>query len=85
VKLTLVYFAWVRERIGKDEETLYLSLDRPTIAGVLAELMKRGPGYERALGQPEHLRFAVNQDFAPLDAEVPEAAELAIFPPVTGG
>ncbi len=83
--LSLLYFAWVREAVGRDEERI----DRPspdaTIADVIAQLAQRGGGYAQALGDTTKLRAALDQNFAPLDARIGDARELALFPPVTGG
>lgn len=83
--LTILYFAWVREIIGRDEE----QVDRPdpaeTVGGLIASLASRGGSYAEALADPARLRAALDQHFVPLDAPIGEAEELAIFPPVTGG
>ncbi len=83
--LTIVYFAWVREAIGRDEE----QVDRPAagarIADLADRLAARGGGYAPALGDPARLRAAIDQRFAPLDTPIGEAREIALFPPVTGG
>ena len=83
--LTIVYFAWVREAIGRDEE----QVDRPAAGARIADLVEmlaaRGGGYAQALGDPARLRAALAQRFAPLDTPIGEAREIALFPPVTGG
>ena len=83
--LTIVYFAWVREAIGRDEE----QVDRPgpamTVADLVATLAARGGGYAEALGDPAQLRAAVDQRFVPMDTMIGDAKEVALFPPVTGG
>lgn len=83
MKVNLLYFAWVRERIGADAETRDLAA--ATVADALDALRALGPGYVHALEHPERLRFALDQEFVGLDAALGENAELAIFPPVTGG
>ncbi|OAN57536.1 molybdopterin converting factor subunit 1 [Sphingobium sp. TCM1] len=84
-QLSIVYFAWVREAIGRDEERI----DRPdpgtTIAQLVASLAARGGGYAQALGDSDRLRAAIDQRFVPIDSPVGDARELALFPPVTGG
>ena len=83
--LSVVYFAWVREAIGRDEE----QIERPdadmTVADLVAMLAARGGGYAEALGDPARLRAAVDQRFVPMDSLIGEAKEVALFPPVTGG
>jgi sulfur-carrier protein len=83
MKLHLLYFAWVRERIGKDGETL--ELDAATVGGALDALRALGDNYAWALEAPDRLRFALDQEFVDERAPLKEGAELAIFPPVTGG
>lgn len=84
MKLDLLYFAWVRERVGKDGETLDLP-GAKTVAEALEALRALGPGYVHALEAPHRLRFALDQDFVGPEAALKDGAELAIFPPVTGG
>lgn len=81
--LTILYFAWVREMIGLDEERI----DRPhgTVADLIDMLASRGKGYAEALADRSRVRVALDQMFVPLDTPIGEARELAIFPPVTGG
>jgi molybdopterin synthase sulfur carrier subunit len=83
--LKILYFAWVRERIGLDEE----EIDRPaagvTIAALLDALSRQSAGHAEAFADRARLRGALDQHFVPLDSEIGEARELAIFPPVTGG
>ncbi|WP_439814260.1 molybdopterin converting factor subunit 1 [Zavarzinia sp. CC-PAN008] len=83
--MKLVYFAWVRERIGMAQESYDLQPGQATVADVVGALRARGGGYEAALGDPTAVRFAVNQDHAKADHPVTQDDELAIFPPVTGG
>lgn len=85
VRLDILYFAWVREAIGADGE----SIDHPgadmTVAGLITVLAARGGGYAQAFAHPERIRAALDQGFVPLDAPLGQARELALFPPVTGG
>tara|TARA_Y100000815_G_scaffold10427_1_gene9397 strand:- start:2002 stop:2268 length:267 start_codon:yes stop_codon:yes gene_type:complete len=83
--LTIVYFAWVREAIGRDEEQVERAQAGATVADLVAMLAARGGGYARALGDPARLRAAIDQRFAPLDTPIGDAREIALFPPVTGG
>lgn len=84
MKLRLHYFAWVREAIGKNEECRDLG-GVATVGDVLAALERLGPAYADAFAEPARLRFALDQAMVGIDAPVSEGAELAIFPPVTGG
>jgi sulfur-carrier protein len=84
VTVTLLYFAWVRERIGTGKEQV--AIEGPTTVGALAiELASRSAGHAAALADPGRLRAAVNQDFVAWDHPVTPGDEVAIFPPVTGG
>lgn len=81
----LVYFSWVRERIGKADETIDLPENVRTAAELLTFLKGRGEGYEAALQAPDVIRVAIDQEHAPHDAVVTGAREVALFPPMTGG
>ena len=83
--MKLLYFAWLKQKIGIGEEYIALPDDVTTIAGLVDWLKTRGPGYGEALADLSAVRFAVNQDFANLDHPLAEEDEVAFFPPVTGG
>ncbi len=83
--IDIVYFAWVRERLGKDGETVQLPENQATVEDVVELLQQSGGDYAAALGDTAKLRFALDQEFVKLDADIGDGRELAIFPPVTGG
>jgi molybdopterin synthase sulfur carrier subunit len=83
--MKLLYFAWLRTRIGTGEETLTPPADVATVGALLAWLQTRGPGYAEALQDLSVVRVAVNQEFAQSDDPVKPGDEVALFPPVTGG
>ena len=83
--MTLLYFAWVREQIGRDSEEIALPADVQTVAALLDWLRSRGDGYAQALEDLSVIRVAVNQEFAAPDHAVADGDEVALFPPVTGG
>lgn len=83
--ITIVYFAWVKERLGRGEEAVNIPDTVKTVAGLLEHLKALDAAYEEVFGELEKLRFALDQDFAKLDTPINDAKELAIFPPVTGG
>ena len=85
MKVTLVYFAWVRELIGKDEEALEVPDDIATAGKLIGWLVEKGGGYREALGDPERIRIAVNQTHVAADHAIAAGDEVALFPPVTGG
>jgi len=81
----LIYFAWVRERIGKPEEDVMLPESVKTVADLLGWLKSRGDGYENALVHPEVIRVAINQEHVEHGEPIAGAREIALFPPMTGG
>ena len=83
--LNIVYFAWVRERIGKDGEAVARPEPDVAIAELLDALSATTPGHANAFADRARLRAALDQRFVPLDTLIGDARELAIFPPVTGG
>jgi molybdopterin synthase sulfur carrier subunit len=85
VTLALLYFARVREAIGKDGEEVDPPADIVSVADLADWLAARGGGYAEALADRGRLRAAVDQRFVGLDAPLDQAREVAFFPPVTGG
>ncbi|HEX8384067.1 MAG TPA: molybdopterin converting factor subunit 1 [Sphingomonas sp.] len=83
--MRMLYFAWVRELVGVDEERVSPPPEVVTVADLVRWLAARSEGHARALADPARLRAAVDQAFVPLDAAVRGAGEVALFPPVTGG
>ena len=81
----LVYFAWVRERIGRSEEDAVLPAEVVTVADLLAWLKGRGDGYAAALQYPNAIRVAINQEHVSHREPIAGAREIALFPPMTGG
>jgi molybdopterin synthase sulfur carrier subunit len=81
----LLYFAWLRARIGCAEEEVALPPEIRDVSGLLDWLRSRGAGYADALQNLAIVRVAVNQDYVGLDHPVRDGDEVAIFPPVTGG
>lgn len=84
-ELTLLYFAWVRERIGRGEERMARPASGTSIAALLDTLAVQSEGHAAAFADRTRLRAALDQTFVPLDTPIGEAKELALFPPVTGG
>lgn len=83
--MKLLYFAWVRQKIGKSEETLALPAEVSTVRNLVDHLRARGGGYAEAFGDPLRLRAAANQEHVGFDALIGPDDEIAFFPPVTGG
>ena len=82
--LTILYFASLRETVGKASESRGLPAN-PTVAGLVAELRSRSDAWAAALDAGKRWRVAVNQEMASLDTPLRAGDEVAIFPPVTGG
>ena len=80
-----VYFAWVRERIGKSEETLAPPAEVVTIADLIAWLRARGETYDAAFANAATIRAAIDRGHVKHDAAIAGAREIAFFPPMTGG
>ncbi|WP_394653562.1 molybdopterin converting factor subunit 1 [uncultured Sphingomonas sp.] len=83
--IEMLYFAWVREGVGRGSERVDPPADVTTVAGLLDWLAADRPAHAQAFGDRAKLRAAVDQAFVPLDAPIAGAREVAIFPPVTGG
>lgn len=83
--MKLLYFAWVRQKIGVGEETVVPPASVRTAGDLVAWLVSRGEGYAAALGDAKRVRVAINQEHASLAEPVEAGDEVAFFPPVTGG
>jgi len=81
----LLYFAWVRERIGRAEETVDPPATVATVAELIGWLRARGAEYEHAFARPGVIRAAIDQAHVKPTAAIAGAREIAFFPPVTGG
>jgi molybdopterin synthase sulfur carrier subunit len=81
----LVYFAWVRERIGKPQEEIELPGDVKIVRDLLSYLKTLGEEYEAALQYPEVIRVALDQEHVEHSEAIGDAREIGIFPPMTGG
>jgi sulfur-carrier protein len=81
----LLYFARMRQIIGKSEEDIAIPADVTTVSGLIDFLKERDDAYGSAFADPRIIRAAIDQAHAPLDASITGAREIAFFPPVTGG
>jgi sulfur-carrier protein len=81
----ILYFAWLRARIGCAEEEVAVPSEVRDVAGLLGWLGARGANYAAALQNRAVVRVAVNHDYVGLDHPLRQGDEVAIFPPVTGG
>ena len=84
-EVTLRYFAWVREKIGRSEEHVALPADVVTVADLIAWMPMRGAEFAAAFADPRSIRVALDRVHAKKDATIGAAKEIAFFPPVTGG
>ena len=84
-RVTLSYFAWVREGMGCDGEAVDLPTDVTTIAGLIDWLVARDPASAAVFADRSRIRAARDGAMAGLDSAIDEASEIALFPPVTGG
>ncbi len=80
-----VYFAWVRERVGKPEEELTPPASVTTVADLLTWLKAQGEEYAYAFENEKVIRVAIDQTHVKHDAAIAGAREIAFFPPMTGG
>ena len=83
--MKLIYFAWLRTRIGLGEERVDLPATVGTVGELIDWLKTRGPGYAAALADASIVRVAVNQDYVGPGHALSPGDEVALFPPVTGG
>ncbi len=83
--MKLRYFAWVRERIGRDEEEIDLPGEIADVADLMTWLAGRDEGYAAAFAEPTAIRAALDQTHVDHDASLAGAREVAFFPPMTGG
>jgi sulfur-carrier protein len=81
----LLYFAWVRERIGKPQEDVELPANVATVGDLMAWLAKRGDEYAYAFENPAIIRAAIDRSHVRADTAIAGAREIAFFPPMTGG
>ncbi len=83
--MRLLYFGWVRARIGVGSEDVELPAGVADVAALIDWLQGRGEGYAEALQDLSVVRVAVNQEIADFDSAVGTGDEVALFPPMTGG
>lgn len=84
-RVRLLYFAWVREKIGRASEDIELPRDIVTVADLVGWLTARGPEYGEAFARPQVVRAALDKVHVKPSAPLGAASEIAFFPPVTGG
>jgi molybdopterin synthase sulfur carrier subunit len=85
VKVKVLLFANLRERVGQSVEVVDIPDAASTVAGLRLHLMKRGGAWQEILSDMKVVRVAVNHDMAAANAPLNPGDEVAFFPPVTGG
>jgi len=83
--MKLIYFAWVRERIGKPDEEVDVPASVRTIGDLVAWLQGRGEEYAYAFENAAVIRAAIDRNHVKPDTAIAGAREIAFFPPMTGG
>ncbi|MPR05520.1 molybdopterin converting factor subunit 1 [Microvirga tunisiensis] len=83
--MKLIYFAWVRERVGKTDEQVEVPKGIETVAHLVSWLRSRGDEYEYAFENEGIVRAAIDHVHVKLEARIAGAGEIAFFPPMTGG
>ncbi len=83
MKLDILYFAWIRERIGEPKERVETGAS--TVRGLVNQLIARNERYAAALSDLNSYRVAVDQELVDFDHRIEHAREIAFFPPMTGG
>ncbi len=83
--MKILYFAWIRERVGKTEEDLSLPASVQTVGDLVQWLRGRGEEYAYAFDNPKIVRAAIDRVHVKPEAKLAGAREIALFPPMTGG
>ena len=83
--MKVLYFAWVRERVGRPEEEIEPPPEVKTVGDLMAWLARRGEEYAYAFVNPKVIRAAIDRTHVKPDTRIAGAREIAFFPPMTGG
>ena len=83
--MRLLYFAWVKEKVGRASEEVAIPENVATVAELITWLKSRGPEFANAFEREQVIRAAIDQSHVRHDARIGHAREIAFFPPVTGG
>ena len=83
--MKILYFAWLRQKIGTGEEILDVPASVSTVHGLVDWLVAQEGGYSEAFKDTSAIKVAINQEFADFNAALNPQDEVAFFPPVTGG
>ena len=83
--MKVLYFAWLRQKVGAGEEEVSPPVAVNTVAALVAWLKAKSPAHAAAFANIQAVRVAINQQFADWNAPIAADDEIAFFPPVTGG
>ena len=83
--MKLIYFAWIREKVGQSSEEIELPPGVKTVSDLLDWQQSRGENYADAFALKDTIKTAINQTHVENEAIISDASEIAFFPPVTGG
>lgn len=83
--MNIRYFAWVRERVGVEEETIDVPASVATVADLISHLRSLDDNHAAAFAEADAIRVALDQMHVEPDAMLGDASEVAFFPPMTGG
>lgn len=81
----LLFFAWLKQRVGHSESVLAKPADVETVLELVSWLARQSDGYARAFEDISRIRVSINQTHAALSDKISDSDEVAFFPPVTGG
>lgn len=83
--MKILYFAWIRTKLGIEQEVLDLPDGVDTVEDLLTWLKSRNEQFAEVLENDDVIRVAVNQEHAQKDIKITDSDEIALFPPITGG
>ena len=83
MRVQVLYFSWVREKVGVSKETI--DTEAKTVADLILELCVKDERYKLAFSNPDVIRVALDQELADLSSSMTAIKEVAFFPPMTGG
>ena len=83
--MKILYFAWVRDKIGLDSEEFDLPAEIVTAGEFIEWFKTRGDTYAEVIGASDTVKMAINQEYAGPESAISNEDEVALFPPVTGG
>tara|TARA_B100000963_G_C22390241_1_gene564165 strand:+ start:144 stop:395 length:252 start_codon:yes stop_codon:yes gene_type:complete len=83
--MKILYFSWVKDKIGKNEEVINISEEINTVLDLINLLVEKNNDYKKAFDNLESLRVSINMQVASFDDKIQNQDEVAFFPPMTGG